>query len=246
MSARVSLAEAAEFLRSRDDYLILSHRRPDGDTVGSCAALCLALRAVGKRAWVYPNPQFTPKFAPYLETLVFEATGNRQQATEKAFPLRGRWHPASPASRMTDEVVSDAHGNGRERIATASVRTGLAMTGLKRFRVLAARNVHKTFLSAAALLDLDVRWLPRGEDSYLSARVTPEALAAALRETGANAVYLTCPDYLGDLPDLRPLAEVCHAHGALLLVDNAHGAYLRFLTPSRHPMDLGADLCCLW
>ena len=70
MSARVSLAEAAEFLRSRDDYLILSHRRPDGDTVGSCAALCLALRAVGKRAWVYPNPQFTPKFAPYLETLV--------------------------------------------------------------------------------------------------------------------------------------------------------------------------------
>ena len=111
-------------------------------------------------------------------------------------------------------------------------------------RVLAARNVHRAFLSAAALLDLDVVWLPTGAGSYLSADVTPEALAAALTETGAGAVYLTCPDYLGNLPELGPLAEVCHAHGALLLVDNAHGAYLRFLPRSRHPMDLGADLCC--
>ena len=38
--------------------------------MGSCAALCRALRALGKQAWVYPNPQFTPKFMPYLETLV--------------------------------------------------------------------------------------------------------------------------------------------------------------------------------
>ncbi len=116
--------------------------------------------------------------------------------------------------------------------------------GKSGFRVLAARNVHRAFLSAAALLDLDVCWLPAAEGSYLSAEVTPEELDAALAETGASAVYLSCPDYLGFLPDLRPLAEVCHAHGALLLVDNAHGAYLRFLTPSRHPMDLGADLCC--
>ncbi len=72
MTARVTLREAADFLLARDDYLILSHRRPDGDTVGSCAALCLALRAVGKRAWVYPNPQFTPKFMPYLEGLTAE------------------------------------------------------------------------------------------------------------------------------------------------------------------------------
>ena len=70
MTARLSLQEVADYLKSRDNYLLLSHRRPDGDTVGSCAALCLALRALGKQAWIYPNPQFTPKFAPYLETLV--------------------------------------------------------------------------------------------------------------------------------------------------------------------------------
>ncbi len=112
------------------------------------------------------------------------------------------------------------------------------------FRVLAARNVHSTFLSAAALLDIDVAWLDAPGGSYLSADPTPEAVDLALAGTGAAAVYLTCPDYLGCLPDLAPIAEVCHARGALLLVDNAHGAYLRFLPRSLHPMDLGADLCC--
>ena len=76
MSASVTLREAAEFLKTNDHYLILSHRRPDGDTVGSCAALCRALRALGKQAWVYPNPQFTPKFMPYLEGLLMQAKGS--------------------------------------------------------------------------------------------------------------------------------------------------------------------------
>ena len=70
MSARLTLQEAVDFLRTHDDYLLLSHRRPDGDTTGSCAALCRALRALGKNAWVYDNPQFTPRFAPYLEGLL--------------------------------------------------------------------------------------------------------------------------------------------------------------------------------
>ena len=44
--------------------------------------------------------------------------------------------------------------------------------------------------------------------------------------------------------DISGIAAVCHRHDALLLVDNAHGAYLRFLPESRHPIDLGADMCC--
>lgn len=58
------------------------------------------------------------------------------------------------------------------------------------------------------------------------------------------AVYLTSPDYLGNLSDVAGIARVCRKHNLLLLVDNAHGAYLKFLNPSQHPMDLGADLCC--
>lgn len=67
---QLSLNEAAAYLLKHDNYIMLSHRRPDGDTIGSCAALCHALRQIGKRAAMYANPQFTQKFAPYLDGLV--------------------------------------------------------------------------------------------------------------------------------------------------------------------------------
>jgi len=111
-------------------------------------------------------------------------------------------------------------------------------------RVVAARNAHKTFLSAAALLDLDVTWLPATGENYLSCAVDLQTLERVLNETCPAAVYLTSPDYLGNMADIEAISAVCHRHGALLVVDNAHGAYLRFLHPSRHPIDLGADLCC--
>ncbi len=113
--------------------------------------------------------------------------------------------------------------------------------------ILAARNVHCSFLYAAAALDIQVRWLwPDSSTSLCRCVIDPEKLALSLREMTQppTAVYLTCPDYLGTLSDLRTIADICHQAGTLLLVDNAHGAYLRFLQPSLHPLDSGADLCC--
>ena len=115
----------------------------------------------------------------------------------------------------------------------------------KRPVIAAGRNAHKTFLTGAALLDVDVLWLyPENGGSYLSCELTPAEVEAILEKEAPTAVYLTSPDYLGNVADVAGIAEVCHRHGAILLVDNAHGAYLKFLRPSRHPMDLGADLCC--
>ena len=113
-------------------------------------------------------------------------------------------------------------------------------------RILAARNAHRSFMYAAALLDLEVDWLSPGEGAeLLSLGMSPEEIAAAIDGQSERplALYLTAPDYLGNLPDLRPIAEICHRRGILLFVDNAHGAYLRFLSQSRHPISLGADLC---
>lgn len=62
--------QAAQFLVSHDHYLILTHVRPDGDTVGCAAALCRALRQTGKTAHVLPNPETTSLFTPYLEGLL--------------------------------------------------------------------------------------------------------------------------------------------------------------------------------
>lgn len=110
-------------------------------------------------------------------------------------------------------------------------------------KVLAGRNAHKTFVTAAALLDLDVQWL-FGDSSYLSCNITPDTLEAKITEQRPDAVYITTPDYLGVVSDIKALSKICKNHKVMLLVDCAHGAYLKFLPDSLHPMDLGADMCC--
>ena len=66
-------AEAAGFLLVNDNFCILTHRRPDGDTVGSAAALCLGLRKLGKQAWVLKNDEITDRFGWLVEDLTKEA-----------------------------------------------------------------------------------------------------------------------------------------------------------------------------
>lgn len=122
-----------------------------------------------------------------------------------------------------------------------------AATNGERPVILAARNAHKAFVNAAALLDIEVRWLyPQTQDSYISCTVTADQVSHALqgRDRRITAVYLTSPDYLGNMTDIGEVAEACHKNGTLLIVDNAHGAYFKFLPDSMHPMDQGADLCC--
>lgn len=59
-------ADAARYLREGDHFTILTHRRPDGDTIGSAAALCLGLRQLGKTAYVLENPELTEKYRHLL------------------------------------------------------------------------------------------------------------------------------------------------------------------------------------
>ena len=113
----------------------------------------------------------------------------------------------------------------------------------KKPKILAGRNAHRSFIHAAALLDFDIEWL-YGNSDYLSCKVSVKDLEKEIIENHPTAVYLTNPDYLGNLLDIKSLASVCKKHNVLLAIDNAHGAYLRFLESSLHPIDLGADLCC--
>ena len=113
--------------------------------------------------------------------------------------------------------------------------------------IAAGRNAHKAFVSAASLLDFRIAWLyPGNDESYLSCNISPEDFESFLEnaEEKPVALYLTSPDYLGNIADIEGLSRVCRKYGVLLAVDNAHGAYLKFLEKSRHPIDLGAHLCC--
>ncbi len=65
----VTVQQAADALREAGDFLILTHKRPDGDTTGCAGALCRGLRALGKTAFVLPNPDLTPRYGWLLEPL---------------------------------------------------------------------------------------------------------------------------------------------------------------------------------
>jgi len=138
--------------------------------------------------------------------------------------------------------------------------------------IIAGRNAHKSFIYASQLLRFNIDWLTdeAGDSSLLSCRITPAGLRTHLdslisdspsNETGSHtlsagycAVYITSPDYLGNILDIQGLAEVCHEYGLQLLVDNAHGAYLSLFPQeacsglassnhkTKHPIALGADI----
>ncbi len=163
-------------------------------------------------------------------------------------------YPAEGILRRSEENAARLFGAGRTVYsAEGSSLCIRAMLFLARIRaealgiparILAGRNAHRAFLSAAALMDMEVVWL-RGE-GLLTCRPSAAEVAAALErmETPPAAVYLTSPDYLGFRADIRGIGEACRRRGVPLLVDNAHGAYLRFLPEDGHPLSLGADLTC--
>lgn len=164
-------------------------------------------------------------------------------------------YEAKGVIRQSEDNAARLFGAGRTLYSTEGsslcIRAMVYLAALharalgRRPRIAAGRNAHKTFLTACALMDMDIDWLYPEEDTLLACPLTPEQVEAAVTgPEGATAVFVTSPDYLGTRTDIVALRAVCDRYGALLLVDNAHGAYLRFLEPSLHPMDLGADLCC--
>lgn len=109
--------------------------------------------------------------------------------------------------------------------------------------VIADRHSHRSFHHACALLDLAPHWIyPEGGGftDICPAGAGELSKVLAGKEKKPLAVYITFPTYQGTIPDIAAISRVCGSFGLPLLVDNAHGAYLKFLEPSRHPVDLGA------
>lgn len=117
--------------------------------------------------------------------------------------------------------------------------------------ILAARNVHRSMVDACALLGMETEFIINNRSgSICESMVTPKDIENILEYkkkegTGSPvAVYITSPGYLGDIADIEGIAVICEKYSLPLVVDNAHGAYLAFLEESRHPLRLGAAICC--
>lgn len=114
-------------------------------------------------------------------------------------------------------------------------------------KILAGRNAHKVFSTAVGLCDAKVDWLyPKESEGLNSCNITAVDIDEYLSSCNEKpiALYITSPSYVGNIADVENISKVCKKHDVLLVVDNAHGAYLKFLQKSLHPIDLGADICC--
>lgn len=97
-------------------------------------------------------------------------------------------------------------------------------------RLLLFRDCHRAALAAAALAGVETALEPAAPDAAAGLPALPDAarLDEALARTGATAVLITSPNAYGYCADLPALSRVAHAHGALLLLDAAHGAHFPF------------------
>ena len=147
-------------------------------------------------------------------------------------------------------LYGTAHSFYSTEGSTLAIKAMLALVSERREGerplILAARNVHTAFVKAAALLDLDVEFIyPKGEghlcECKISADDVREAILTATKKP--RALYLTSPDYLGNMLNISAISKVCREYDIPLLVDNAHGAYLKFLPEDQHPITLGAAMC---
>jgi Arginine/lysine/ornithine decarboxylases len=159
---------------------------------------------------------------------------------------------ASGAIAQTEAAYALLYGTAASLLsaggATLCIQAMLALACPPGSELIAVRGAHASAVHTMALLDLAPTWVWPDIDprTGLAGPVTAAQIGAALAaQPQARVVYLTSPDYFGQLCDIAAIADLCHKQGAVLLVDNAHGAHLRFCGDgSRHPIAAGADICC--
>lgn len=101
--------ESAELLRQKDNILILTHRRPDGDTTGSSAALCLSLRQLGKTAYLLYNPDITGINRVYAEACWAPAEFRPEFVVSVDIAARSLFFPAAEAYFDAVGLAIDHH-----------------------------------------------------------------------------------------------------------------------------------------
>ena len=133
--------DTARWLLERNDFLILSHRRPDGDTLGSSAALCRGLRQLGKRAHILRNREVTKKYQHLHEGLTLEEAPEKAVIlcvdTASASLLPEEYRPLLPRLQLR----IDHHGTGESFAPLEQVEPTASSCGDMIYELLMAMGV---------------------------------------------------------------------------------------------------------
>lgn len=109
--AQLTCAQAADLLLGWDNLLILTHVRPDGDTVGCAAGLCRALREHGKTACVLPDPGTSGLFTPHLDGLLAPADFAPDRVVAVDIAARSMFHDSAKPYMDRVDLTIDHHGS---------------------------------------------------------------------------------------------------------------------------------------
>ena len=183
MNGRLTVQEAAARLRQMNNVLLLTHVRPDGDTIGSAAALCQALRDMGKTAYLLYNPEITDTYAPYAEPywasegFVPEHIVSADIAALNLLPDNA----AAYASRV--ELAIDHHGSQEFFAAETCLDADAAACGEIIYRVI--RELTAVTPANALLLYVAIS-TDTGCFVYANTTADTHRIAAELLETGID------------------------------------------------------------
>lgn len=183
MNGRLTVQEAAAWLRQMNNVLLLTHVRPDGDTIGSAAALCQALRDMGKTAYLLYNPEITDTYAPYAEPywaskgFVPEHIVSADIAALNLLPDNA----AAYASRV--ELTIDHHGSQEFFAAETCLDADAAACGEIIYRVI--RELTAVTPAIALLLYVAIS-TDTGCFVYANTTADTHRIAAELLETGID------------------------------------------------------------
>ena len=178
---------------------------------------------------ILPLDLFALDFTELPDTdSLYDANGSIRQAEERAAELFG-----------SKRTLFSAGG------CTLCIQTMLKLTVPFGGKVIASRMIHKSAVNTLALLNANVIWIVpqfdknNGNFKQISAKQVEDALTDS---PDVSCVYITSPDYFGNIADIKQISQACKKYQVPLLVDNAHGSHLKFLSNDIHPITLGADL----
>lgn len=157
-------------------------------------------------------------------------------------------HHAGGLIREAEERAAKLYGADRSYYlvngSTCGLLAAICAAARRGDKVLAARNCHKAVYHAVSMQGLSVEFLyPAITRGDLQGQITAAQVGEALtKHPDIAVVILTSPTYEGIVSDVAAIAACCHAHGAALIVDEAHGAHFGFGAGfPENAVRLGAD-----
>lgn len=157
-------------------------------------------------------------------------------------------HHAEGLIREAEERAAELYGADRSYYlvngSTCGLLAAICAAARRGDKVLAARNCHKAVYHAVSMQGLAVEFLyPAITRGDLQGQITAAQVEEALtKHPDIAVVILTSPTYEGIVSDVAAIAACCHAHGAALIVDEAHGAHFGFGAGfPENAVRLGAD-----